>query len=65
MDIRRFFDSVDHQILKQLIAKRVGDQRVLHLIDLVINSFTSSEAPESAVGLPLGNVTSQPSTSMS
>ena len=59
MDIRRFFDSVDHQILKQLIAKRVKDRRVLHLIDLVINSFTSSEAPESAVGLPLGNVTSQ------
>ena len=36
MDIRRFFDSVDHQILKQLIAKRVKDRRVLHLIDLVI-----------------------------
>ena len=32
---------------------------MLHLIDLVIDSFTSSEAPESAVGLPLGNVTSQ------
>ena len=59
MDIRRFFDSVDHQILKQLIVKRVKDRRVLHLIDLVIDSFTASEAPESAVGLPLGNVTSQ------
>ena len=59
MDIRRFFDSVDHKILKQLIAKRVKDQRVLNLVDIVIDSFTSSEVARSAVGLPLGNVTSQ------
>lgn len=59
MDIRRFFDSVDHQILKQLIAKRVQDQRLLALIGIVIDSFTSAAATERAVGLPLGNVTSQ------
>jgi retron-type reverse transcriptase len=59
MDVRRFFDSMDHQILKNLIKKRVKDEKVLKLVDMVIDSFNVQKDGERAVGLPLGNVTSQ------
>ncbi len=51
MDIRRFFDTVDHSILKTLLRKNIADEKVLKLIDTVIDSFNT--------GVPLGNVTSQ------
>jgi len=59
MDIRRFFDSVDHQTLKRLIKKRVKDEKVVKLVDMVIDSFAVQREDARAVGLPLGNVTSQ------
>src|SRR5437867_3832009 len=31
-DIRSFFDSVDHEWLLKIVAHRVGDRRILHLI---------------------------------
>ncbi len=54
-DIRKFFDSVDHGILKRLIRCRVKCGKTLHLIDNIIDSFYSA----SGKGIPLGNVTSQ------
>ncbi len=63
MDIKRFFDSVDHQILKTLIRKTIQDKKMLQLIDGIIDSFqtkkASSRVVSGAVGIPLGNVTSQ------
>lgn len=55
MDIRRFFDTVDHRTLKVLLRKRVHDHKLLQLVDGIIDSFKIGEN----VGLPLGNVTSQ------
>jgi len=57
MDIKRFFDSVDHEILKKLIRGRVTDEKILHLTDIVIDSFTKTDGKKA--GIPLGNVTSQ------
>lgn len=54
-DIKKFFDSVDHIILKKLIAKKIGDDRTLDLIFRVIDSFCA----QAEKGMPLGNVTSQ------
>ncbi|MDP3730900.1 MAG: reverse transcriptase/maturase family protein [bacterium] len=54
-DVKKFFDSVDHSILLQLIQKRICDEDALWLIELVIKSFRA----EKGVGLPIGNVTSQ------
>ncbi len=54
-DIRKFFDSIDHDILFSLIARKVADEKLLDLIHHIIASFKS--APHK--GLPLGNVTSQ------
>ncbi len=56
MDIKRFFDSVDHQILKNLLRKNIYDEKALKIIDTIIDSFTSNVAGK---GIPLGNVTSQ------
>ena len=59
MDIQRFFDSVDHEILKEFLKKHIQDERLLQLTHIVIDSFRRQEATARNVGLPLGNVTSQ------
>lgn len=51
LDIKKFFKSVDHEILKTLISEEIQDKDVLWLIDQVIDSFSR--------GIPLGNLTSQ------
>lgn len=59
MDIRRFFDSIDHKLLKQLIRRHVFDQKLLKLIDQIIDGFHVRQTPHGKIGLPPGNVTSQ------
>jgi len=54
-DIRKFFDSVDQNILFALIQKKIKDDGALWLINKIIKSFSK----EQNKGLPLGNVTSQ------
>ena len=56
MDVKRFFDSVDHKILKSLIRKNIKDSKVLNIIDVIIDSFNAGAEGK---GIPLGNVTSQ------
>ena len=61
-DIRKFFDSVDHQILLATLAKRIKDTRTMSLLTGIVGSFTSQAAQErvlSVSGLPIGNLTSQ------
>ncbi len=50
-DIRKFFDNINHNILMQLIGKRVKDRNALWLAGKIVESFSP--------GLPLGNITSQ------
>ncbi|MDR0819072.1 MAG: reverse transcriptase/maturase family protein [Oscillospiraceae bacterium] len=54
MDVKKFFYTIDREILKGLLRKRIKDERFLRLMDAIIDS-----SPEGDVGLPLGNVTSQ------
>lgn len=54
-DIRKFFDSVDHVTLFNLLSDRINDRELLHLLDEIIGSFSMSEGK----GMPLGNLTSQ------
>ena len=51
LDIKKFFASVNHQILKKLLRKRIKDPNILWLLNEIIDSFP--------IGMPLGNVTSQ------
>jgi retron-type reverse transcriptase len=54
-DIRKFFDSIDHGVLSQLIRHKISDTRFLALLGKIIDSFETTQGR----GLPLGNVTSQ------
>jgi len=55
-DIRKFFASIDHGMLMEILKSRIADPEIIGLLREVIESF-SSTAP--GVGLPLGNLTSQ------
>ena len=55
-DIRKFFANIDHQILKEILAKHITDKNTLWLLSNVIDSFYSTRQ---GIGLPLGNLTSQ------
>lgn len=54
-DVRKFFDSVDQEILISLIEKKIFDEDLLKLIRTIVRSFSKTPGR----GLPLGNVTSQ------
>jgi retron-type reverse transcriptase len=74
-DIVQFFPSVDHMVLRSLLARRIADERVLALIDRILASgagvleseYTVQYFPgdnlltplERPRGLPIGNLTSQ------
>jgi RNA-directed DNA polymerase len=55
-DIRKFFASIDQEILLTILSRYTKDSRTLSLFGGIIRSF-SSTAP--GKGLPLGNLTSQ------
>src|SRR3989344_3235233 len=53
-DIRKFFDSIDHEILINLLSKKL-DSKTLFLLKNIINSFEAAPGK----GIPIGNLTSQ------
>jgi len=50
-DVKKFFDSIDQDILLRLISKKAQDDEARWLVEEIIKSFPR--------GLPLGNITSQ------
>ena len=50
MDIKKFYPSIDNEIMKQKFRRKIKDTKCLWLIDEIIDS---------ADGLPIGNYTSQ------
>ena len=71
-DIRKFFPSVDHAILKQLIARKIKDPNLLWLVGLILEHSNPQEPVlqwfpgddlftpgERRRGIPIGNQTSQ------
>lgn len=50
MDVRKFYPSIDHDILKLIIRRKIKDIQLLLLLDGIIDS---------APGLPIGNYLSQ------
>ena len=56
-DIKKFFDSIDHQVLLNIIDKYIPDKNIIWLLDNVIDSYHNEK--QKKVGLPLGNLTSQ------
>ena len=55
VDVRKYFASIDHEVLKGMLARERFDPDVLQLMFRVIDSYNKDEG----VGLPIGNQTSQ------
>ena len=53
LDIKKYFDNIDHQVLKQKLCKIIKDKECLDLLYNIIDSFSTEK------GLPIGNLTSQ------
>jgi len=71
IDISKYYPSVNHAKLKELLARKIADERLLHLLGVIIDSYSSGSehdalfAPSSHYhtkgprGIPIGNLTSQ------
>lgn len=55
-DIRKFFASIDHKILLNILSDHIVDRNVIELLRKIIGSF---DFQGNGKGLPLGNLTSQ------
>ncbi len=52
-DIKHYFETVNHEILINIIKKKIKDTNVINLINLILKNHYSN------IGMPLGNLTSQ------
>ncbi|MCP4701426.1 MAG: RNA-dependent DNA polymerase [Gammaproteobacteria bacterium] len=72
MDIRQYFPSIDHLLLKKKLARRIKDPKILELLCLIIDTAPAIQRDpvyfpgddlftplERNIGLPIGNLTSQ------
>jgi retron-type reverse transcriptase len=55
-DIRKFFASINHNILAKILREYIADEKIIKLLENIISSFSSGRT---GTGLPLGNLTSQ------
>ena len=52
-DIEHYFDTVDHDVLIEILKRKIKDRKMLWLLETIIR------AAPLAKGLPIGNLTSQ------
>ncbi len=55
IDIKKYFDSIDHGILKDILKKRIKGHRTFDLIGKIIDAYHTVQGK----GLPMGALTSQ------
>ena len=55
MDIRKYFDSIDQEVLRGLLARKFKDAGVLEVFDRILATYQTGPGR----GLPIGNLTSQ------
>ncbi|MBF0421249.1 MAG: group II intron reverse transcriptase domain-containing protein [Magnetococcales bacterium] len=56
-DIRKYFHSINHTVLKALLVRIIKDKRVLDLLECIITHPVPDHPP--GKGIPIGNLTSQ------
>lgn len=54
-DIKKYFDNIDHIVLKRILVGKIKDQNILNLLNVIIDSYCI--VPNK--GIPIGNLTSQ------
>ena len=59
LDIEKYFASVNHAILLNLINRKIKDPTVMSLCRIILSNQTVSMGMEENKGLPVGNLTSQ------
>lgn len=55
-DVRRYFKTIDHEVLKALCRRKLKDRALLALLDRMIEHPLPGEP---GMGVPIGNLTSQ------
>lgn len=55
LDVRKFFESIHHAVLKKQLLRLFKEQKLLHIFFQIIDSYEAH--PER--GVPIGNLTSQ------
>ena len=59
-DIKKFFDTIDHNVLLNILKRRIKDNDAIWLLKEIISSFSSSYSLlDINKGVPIGNLTSQ------
>lgn len=56
-DIKHYFQKVNHNILINIIKRKIKDEKVIWLIKKILENFPKEG--EAHIGIPLGNYTSQ------
>jgi len=56
-DIKKYFQSIDHNKLKKIIQRKIKDKQIINLINGIIDSDSSQFGKDK--GIPIGNLTSQ------
>lgn len=59
IDIRKFYPSIDHGVLKTIIRRKIKDKDLLWLLDEIIDSVDANPNNTPGVGIPIGNYLSQ------
>lgn len=54
-DVRKYFENIDHAILKVMLRRRFKDSRLIAVFDALIDGY----CPKPGKGIPIGNLTSQ------
>ena len=55
LDFRKYFDSLDHAVLKNQLVSLFKDKKLLEIFDKIIESYSVHQNK----GVPIGNLTSQ------
>lgn len=52
-DIRKFYPSINHDVMVRIIKRKISDKRILELLENIVRSMPPPR------GMPIGNLTSQ------
>lgn len=59
-DVKKFFDTIDHNILLAILKKKIKDDDTIWLLEHIISSFSFNYSVLGVnKGVPIGNLTSQ------
>lgn len=53
LDVKKFYENINHSILKKLLRRKIKDKRLLALLDKIIDSIPGNK------GVPIGSYLSQ------